>query len=99
MSRWGYSLRSIRVLHLFVVWTVDVSTGNERFAGTDSKVYIRLLNAQDEETGEYQLTHSNSKFEPGDFPMRNLFEMGSHDRFVIKTEDIGAVVKIHVRDA
>ena len=87
------------MLHLDVFWTVDVYTGNERFAGTDSNVYIRLLNAQDEETSEDQLTHSNLKFEPGEFPVRNLFEMGSRDRFVIETEDIGAVVKIHVRHA
>ncbi|CAF0720297.1 unnamed protein product [Rotaria sordida] len=79
------------------VWNIYVHTGNERFAGTDSNIYIRLFNAKDESTGEYQLTHSNWVPDSNDFPLRNLFEMGAHERFRIRTEDIGSVAKIHIR--
>ncbi|CAF0758647.1 unnamed protein product [Rotaria sp. Silwood1] len=79
------------------VWNIHVYTGNERFAGTDSNIYIRLFNSKDESTGEYQLTHSNWVPDSNDFLLRNLFETGAQERFRIRTEDIGSVAKIHIR--
>ncbi|CAF2380146.1 unnamed protein product [Rotaria sp. Silwood2] len=79
------------------IWNIYIYTGNERFAGTDSNIYIRLFNSKDESTGEYQLTHSNWIPDTNDFPLRNLFEMGAVERFRIRTEDIGSVAKIHIR--
>jgi hypothetical protein len=81
---------------LFVVWNIDVHTGNERYAGTDSNVYIRLFNSEGESTREYQLTHSNWMPQNNEFPVRNLFEIGAHEQFRIRTEDIGPVDKIQV---
>jgi hypothetical protein len=74
-----------------------VYTGNERFAGTDSSVYIRLFNSEGEGTSEAKLTHYNWIPNNDDFPVRNLFEMGARERFGIQTEYIGSVSKIQVR--
>lgn len=82
---------------LFIVWTVYVYTGNERFAGTDTNVYIRLFNSEGESTSENQLTHYNWMPDNNDFPIRNLFEKGARERFRIRTEYIGSVSKIQVR--
>ena len=81
----------------FIVWIVHVYTGNERFAGTDSNVYIRLYNEEGDSTSEVQLTHYNWLPEKSDFPLRNLFEVGARERFRIQTEFIGEVSKIQVR--
>jgi len=78
-------------------WTVYVYTGNERFAGTDSNVYIRLFNSEGESTSEVQLTHHNWIPENNDFPIRNLFEVGARERFNIRTEYIGSAAKIQIR--
>jgi len=85
------------IVLLFIVWTVYVYTGNERFAGTDSNVYISLYNEEGESTSEAQLTHSNWLPEKNEFPVRNLFETGARERFQIRTEYIGSVSKIQVR--
>ncbi len=86
------------VILLFIVWTVYVHTGNERFAGTDSNVYIRLFNEEGDSTSEIQLTHYNWLPNNNDFPIRNLFETGAKERFRIQTEYIGSVAKIDVRN-
>jgi hypothetical protein len=85
------------IILLFIVWTVYVYTGDQRFAGTDSNVYIRLFNSDGESTSESQLTHSNWMPDDKDFPIRNLFEMGARERFRLRTEYIGSVAKIQVR--
>ena len=82
---------------LFKVWNVYVYTGKERYAGTDSNVYIRLFNSEGESTSEYQLTHHNWMPDNNEFPVRNLFEIGAKERFLIRTEDIGSVAEIQVR--
>lgn len=82
---------------LFIVWTVYLYTGTERFSGTDSNVYIRLINEKDESTSEVQLTHHNWLPDNKDFPIRNLFESGARERFHIETGDIGSLAKIKVR--
>lgn len=79
-----------------LVWIIHVYTANEQFAGTDTNVYIRLFNSKDESTDEYQLTHANWLPQSHEIPIRNLFEMGAHERFSIRTEDIGSVAKIKV---
>ncbi len=86
----------ILIVWVFIVWIVYVYTGNERFAGTDSNVYIRLHNEDGESTSEMQLTHYNWLPEKNDFPVRNLFETGARERFRIRTEYIGSVAKIQV---
>ena len=78
------------------VWTVYVYTGDKRFAGTDSNVYIRLFNSRNESTSEYQLTHHNWIPERNAFPFRNLFEMNAKERFHIRTQDITSIAKIYV---
>jgi hypothetical protein len=85
------------IILLFIVWTVYVYTGDQRFAGTDSNVYIRLFNSDGESTSESQLTHSNWMPDDNDFPIRNLFEIGARERFRIRTEYMGSVAKIQVR--
>lgn len=82
---------------MFLVWYVDVYTGNERFAGTDSNVYITLFNEDGDSTSDIQLTHYNWQPDNADFPIRNLFETGARERFRIQTEAMGSVVKIQVR--
>ena len=82
---------------LFLAWTVYVYTGTERFSGTDSNVYIRLFHGENEHTSEIQLTHYNWLPDTKDFPIRNLFETGARERFLIQTENIGSVTKIEVR--
>ncbi|CAF0867269.1 unnamed protein product [Adineta steineri] len=92
--------KSIIIISIIIIpyclaedWSITVYTGTERFAGTDSNVYIRLFNSQGESTSEYQLTHNNWMPEH-EFPVRNLFERGARERFEIKTEDIKTVAKI-----
>jgi hypothetical protein len=85
------------IILLFLAWNVYVYTGNQRYAGTDSNVYIRLFNSEGDSTSEAQLTHYNWMPDNNDFPIRNLFEMGAKERFRIKTEYIGSVSKIEVR--
>ncbi len=80
-----------------VEWTIHVYTGNERFAGTDSNVFIRLYNSEHGYSHEYELTHDNWIFGRYEFPLKNLFEYGAHDRFRIFTEKIATVKMIHVR--
>jgi hypothetical protein len=89
----SYSL----VFCLSIEWTIHVHTGNERFSGTDSNVFIRLFTSKRDRTDEYQLTHENWIIGNTDFPIRNLFETGAHDRFRIVTKDIGFIEKIQVR--
>jgi hypothetical protein len=84
-------------IFVFKAWYVYVYTGNERFAGTDSNVYIRLSNSEGGNTNEYQLTHSNWMPEKNEFPVRNLFETGARERFLIQTDAIGDVASIQVR--
>ena len=80
-----------------IVWNVYVYTGTERFAGTDSNVYITLFNEVGDSTSEIQLTHYNWQPEDTDFPIRNLFETGARERFRIQTEVMRSVGKIQVR--
>lgn len=71
-------------------------TGRKRYAGTDSNVYIRLFDPRDVSSREYHLTHRNWIPENNAILIRNLFEMGAHDRFHIRTEGIKTVAKITV---
>lgn len=63
-----------------------VKTGDERFSGTDSNVYLRLIYGNDEKTNEYHLTHSKVKDHQTEFLVRNLFETGALDSFQIEIE-------------
>ncbi|CAF2374033.1 unnamed protein product [Rotaria sp. Silwood2] len=78
-------------------WIIHVYTGNERFAGTDSNIFLRLFNSKYGYTSEYKLTHENWIVGNTIFPLRNLFEHGEHDRFRIFTDKLGFVEKVHVR--
>lgn len=77
-------------------WLVYVHTGNEPFAGTDSNVYITLINKDDKDTGEYQLTHANFQRDSNTLKLINLFERGARERFMIYTTSIGDINKIYV---
>ncbi len=79
-------------------WTIHVHTGTERFAGTDSSVFIRMFNSNYGYTQEYELTHDNWLYGTALFPFKDLFEHGGHDRFRISTQKFGFVEKIHVRN-
>lgn len=81
----------------FPGWTVTVYTGKRRFAGTDSNVYIKLINSKKPDSKEQQLTHHNWIPEKNVFPVRNLFEMGAKDQFRIWTGNIETIDKILVR--
>ena len=80
----------------FQGWTITVYTGRRRFAGTDSNVYISLINSKKTNSKEQQLTHYNWIPEKNVFPIRNLFEMGAKDRFRIWTGNLGTIDKILV---
>jgi hypothetical protein len=82
---------------LSVEWTIHVYTGTERFAGTDSNIFIRLFNSKFGYTAEYELSSENWIIGDKLFPLKNLFESGGHDRFRIVTEKFEFVEKIHVR--
>ncbi|CAF0866123.1 unnamed protein product [Adineta ricciae] len=78
-------------------WTITVYTGRRRFAGTDSNVYISLINSKKTNSKEQQLTHYNWIPEKNVFPVRNLFEMGAKDRFRIWTGNLETIDKILIR--
>jgi hypothetical protein len=82
---------------LSIEWTIHVYTGTERFAGTDSNIYIRLFNSEFGYTPEYELTHDNWIIGSNAFPLKNLFEYGEHDRFRISIEKFESIQKIYVR--
>ncbi len=85
------------VSYLSIEWTIHVYTGTERFAGTDSSIFIRLFNSKFGYTREYELTNENWIIGDKLFPLKNLFEYGGHDRFRINVGKLGFVEKIHVR--
>ena len=85
------------VSYLSIDWTIHVYTGTERFAGTDSTIFIRMYNSIHGYTHEYELTHENWLYGSALFQFKDLFEKGGHDRFRISTEKFGLVEKIHVR--
>lgn len=83
--------------HFVLDWNVYVHTGNVHLAGTDSNVYLALIDSDGQETVEYQLTHANFEPEPNTLPIRNLFEKGARERFTINTPNLGPIAKINVR--
>jgi hypothetical protein len=85
------------VAYLSIEWTIHVYTGTERYAGTDSNIFLRLFNSKIGYTNEYELTHENWLIGNALFPFKNLFEHGAHDRFRIATEKFEFIEKIHVR--
>jgi hypothetical protein len=82
---------------LSIEWTIHVYTGTERFAGTDSSIFIRLFNSEHGYTPEHELTHENWVIGDKTFPLKNLFESGEHDKFRINTEKLRYVEKLYVR--
>lgn len=60
------------------VYTIQVRTGSDSLAGTDSNVYIRLMGTE----GQTEEIH---------LPARDIFafEAGSVDTFVLEVPDIG----------
>jgi hypothetical protein len=84
------------ICYLSIEWTIHVYTGTERFAGTDSNVYIRLFNLKNNFTSEYELTHENWIIGNDVFPLKNLFEYGEHDRFRISIAKFESIKTIHV---
>lgn len=70
-------------------YKVDVVTGDESGAGTDSNVFITVY-GENGDTGERQLKETIDD-------KRNKFERNQKDEFVIKAIDIGKLTKVKIR--
>ncbi|CAF2908011.1 unnamed protein product [Rotaria sp. Silwood2] len=68
-------------------YEILVYTGDKRGAGTDSQVYITLLGKDGKQTGKIHLKNSNNK---------NPFERKQTDKFCVKGEYIGELVKLRI---
>ena len=70
-----------------VLYKINVITSDKSYAGTDSKVYIKLFGfGEFNETEDIQLNKSKTN--------KNPFEKGCKDLFEVYTKDIGAIRKI-----
>ncbi|CAF4484729.1 unnamed protein product, partial [Rotaria sp. Silwood2] len=68
-------------------YEIIVYTGDKRGAGTDSQVYITLFGKDGKQTGKIHLKNSNNK---------NPFERKQTDKFCVKAEYIGELIKLRI---
>ena len=72
------------VVCFFVEWEVRVFTADRRFAGTDANVFITLYGRRGVAMKQQLRTTT----------MKNAFERGKEDTFLITTNDVGPISKI-----
>ncbi|CAF4946846.1 unnamed protein product, partial [Rotaria sp. Silwood1] len=68
-------------------YEIIVNTGNKRYSGTDSQVYITLFGNNGKQTGKIHLKNSNNK---------DPFKRNQADKFRVQGEYIGELIKLRI---
>lgn len=76
-------------------YTIEVTTADERLAGTDADVHVCLRGSAGS-TGRLALRHAAAAACNGDAPHRDWFERGQTDTFVESGADVGTVAALNV---